>query len=83
MLETSAITSKLLALSGRNIRVWVTELDDFISYVKVLREYLIHRSKVHDIVIEASNRRKDQEVARYNQEIILATHHINNLVILY
>ena len=81
--ETSAITATPQALPGRDIRTWAEELDDPMRHEKALREYLIHRAEVHDIVTEASNMRKDQEAARYDRGICQVAHHVGSQVMLY
>jgi len=65
--ETSALTATLLALPGRDVQSWVAELNDPLCHTRIVREYFQHRAEVHDVVTEASNRRKDEEAARYNR----------------
>lgn len=52
---------KVLAVfrEARDIRAWVAELEDPVRRAKALREYQVHRSEFHDIVTEASYRRKN------------------------
>ena len=83
LLETSAMTATLLALPGRDIHAWAEELDNPISHARTIQEYLTHRAEVHDLVTEASNRRKDDEAARYNRGVRQVTHHLQDLVMVH
>ncbi|KAM0800623.1 hypothetical protein BDR22DRAFT_889337 [Usnea florida] len=54
-----------------------------VKHAQTVREYQIHTSEVHDVVVEASNRRKYLEAAEYNKRICRVVHHLGDLVMLY
>ena len=76
LLETSATIVILLTLPGRDIHAWAKELDYLISHARIIQEYLTYRVEVHDLVTKVFNRRKNNEVARYNREVRQITYYI-------
>ena len=44
---------------------------------------MIHKAEIHDIVREASDRRKDEEATRHNRGVRQVMHHIKGLVMLH
>ena len=69
--------------SGRDIRSWAEELEDPVRPEKAIQDYLIHKAEIHDIVTEASDRRKDEEATRHNRGVRQVIHHIRDLVMLH
>jgi hypothetical protein len=81
--ETSSVNSTILRLPGRNIRAWHDELVTPAIHCNHVRTYLNHRAEIHDTVQTITTRQRENEAARYNRGISRATHHPNDLVMLY
>lgn len=81
--EASASTSTLRGLPGRSIPVWVSQLEDHASHSQLVKQYLTHRADLHDLVKQRSDQQKQAMATRYNRGIIRATHHVDDLVMLF
>ena len=81
--EVSATTSTLLALPGRDVEEWVSELEDKKQHVYMVSQYIRYRAEKHDSVVTLSRLQKEADAARYDRGITRTIHHIDDLVMVY
>ena len=81
--ETSASTATLLALPGRDVHDWVAQLEKPSTHAALVKQYLTFRADLHDSVRQRSDSQKQEIAARYNRGVTQATHHIDDLVMLF
>ena len=70
------MTSTLLALPNRSIKVWVEAFCDPARHLKEIQTYLQHRAELRDLVYETRKRQKEVEARRYNRGVDQVVHAI-------
>ena len=83
MPEPSAVTSTLLALPGKDVQEWITEMGDKKTHVQMVGQYVQYRAEMYDSIAQASRQKKEAEAVRYDKGLNKVIHHIGNLVMVY
>ena len=52
-------------------------------HLHAIKQYLIYKTNLYDIVKQRSDLRKQKMIIRYNYEVRVVTHHINDLVMIF
>lgn len=81
--EVTPTSSTLLALPGRNISDWVTELCQPVSHIVEVRKYIRFGSESHDCVRAMSQKRRESMAQRYDRGVRSANHQLQDLIMLY
>lgn len=81
--EVSSTSTTLLALPGRNVESWVSELENPGRHVEMVRQYTQYLAEMHDAVAQASRRQKEAEARKYDKGVRRAVHEIGGTVMLF
>ncbi len=81
--EVSPVSSTLRAFPGRDIRTWHDEMMDPLYHSSQIHTYLRHRAELHDSIARITRRRRERDAIRYNKGVTEATHHLEDLAMLY
>ncbi len=81
--KITSTSSTLLMLSERNIFNWVTELCLSVFHIKKIRRYIQFRSNFYDYVRALSQKRWEDMIYKYDQDISSVYHQLQDLIILH
>ena len=59
------------------------KLENSICHLYTIEQYLIYRADLHDIIKQRFDIRKQKITTRYNREVLIITHHIDDLIIIF
>ena len=65
----NTIDSTIRSVPSLSVHAWVQELLDPSSHETLVRQYILHRSQLHDVIWQRSDRKKDEEARRFNRGI--------------
>ena len=59
------------------------KLENSNRYLRAIKQYLIYKTNLYDIIKQRSDIKKQKMIIHYNREIRAITHHIDDLVIIF